>query len=70
MNVGRIFCDLAKAFDCVNYIFMAFKKQFLTGSEPILQTGNKTNEIRSSNATQNLFSNWGTLKYEFTKGQF
>jgi hypothetical protein len=37
---------------------MAFKKLFLTGSNPILEK-----EIKSSNPTHNFLSNWGTIKY-------
>jgi hypothetical protein len=75
MHVGGIFCDLTKAFDCVKHeIFLAklhfygirgvtadwFKSYFTNRRQKV--------EIKSCNATENVFSDWGTLKNGVPQG--
>jgi hypothetical protein len=66
---GEIFCDLAKVFDCVNHETLLAKLQFhgiqgvVAGWFRSSVTDKTGNGIKSSNATQNFFSNWGTIKH-------
>jgi hypothetical protein len=69
MHVGGIFCDLAKAFDCVNHEILLARLHFydIRGVNPDWFKSYLTNrrqkvEIKSRNATQNIFSDWGTLQ--------
>jgi hypothetical protein len=70
MHVGNIFCDLAKAFDCVNHEILLTKLHFYgiqgTAAEwftSYLTDRRQKTRIKSSNDTQNFFSNWGTGQF-------
>jgi hypothetical protein len=75
MHVGGIFCDLAKAFDCVNHEILLAALRFY-GIRGVTEDWFKsylTNrrqkvEIKSRNATQNVFSDLGTLKHGAPQG--
>jgi hypothetical protein len=75
MHVGGIFCDLKKAFDCVNHEILLTKLHFY-GIRGVVEDWFKsylTNrrhkvEIKSPSATQNCFSDWGTLKHGVPQG--
>jgi hypothetical protein len=75
MHVGGIFCDLAKAFDCVNHEILLAKLHFygirgVTADwfKSYLTNRRQKVEIKSSNATQNVSSDWGTLKHGVPQG--
>jgi hypothetical protein len=66
---GGIFCDLAIAFDCLNYEILLAKLHFYGIQGTIsscfrfyLADRKQKTEIKPSNATQNCFSNWGKNK--------
>jgi hypothetical protein len=70
MHVGGIFCDLAKAFDCANHEILLAKLHFygiqgVTADrfKSYLTNRKQKVEIKSCNATQNVFSDSGTLKH-------
>jgi hypothetical protein len=69
IHVGGIFCDLAKAFDCVNHEMLLAKLHFCGIQEvtadwfrSYLTNRRQRVEIRSPSSTQNFFFNWGALK--------
>jgi hypothetical protein len=75
MHVRGIFCDLAKAFDCVNHEILLAKLHFygIRGVTADLFKSYLTNrrqkvEIKSRNATQNVISHWGALKHGVPQG--
>jgi hypothetical protein len=75
MHVRGIFCDLAKAFDCVNHEILLAKLYFygirrVTADwfKSYLINRRQKVEIKSRNATQNVFSDWGTLKHGIPQG--
>jgi hypothetical protein len=75
MHVGGIFCDLSKAFDCVNHEILLAKLHFcgIRGVTADWFKSYLTNirqkvEIKSCNAIQNVFSDWGTVKHGVPQG--
>jgi hypothetical protein len=70
MHVVGIFCDLAKAFDCINLETLLAKLHFCgiqgvsTGWFRFCLTNRRQNvEIKSPSAAQKFFSDWATLKH-------
>jgi hypothetical protein len=77
MHVGGIFCDLAKAFDCVNRENLLTELHFfgVQGATAnwfrFYLTNRKLKiEIISPNATQSTYSNWGTTEHGVPQGCF
>jgi hypothetical protein len=75
MHVGGIFCDLAKAFHCANHKTLLTKLHYFgiqgaTASRfrSYLTDRKQKIEIKSSNTTQNTYSNWGTIKHGVPQG--
>jgi hypothetical protein len=74
LHAGGIFCDLAKAFDCVNHEILIRKLHFYgireTAAEwfrSCIADRKQEVEIRSSSNTQ-FFLNWGTIKHGIPQG--
>jgi hypothetical protein len=74
MNVG-IFCDLAKAFDCVNHNILLPKLNFygIKGKagqwfRSYLNGRKQRVEIKSPNSNSNSHSNWGIVKHGVPQG--
>jgi hypothetical protein len=69
------YCDLTKAFDCVNHETLLIKLHFY-GMQGItidwfrsyLTNRKKKVEIKSPNSTHNLVSDWGILKHGVPQG--
>jgi hypothetical protein len=66
MHVGGIFCNLAKAFDCVNHEILLTKLRYsgIKGSTPdwfksYLTEGKQHTEIKTLYTTQTTYSIWG-----------
>jgi hypothetical protein len=75
MHVGGIFCDLAKAFDCVNHEILLTKLHFfgiqgttLSWFRSYLRDRKPKIEIKSPNSIQNTYSNWGIIKHGVPQG--
>jgi hypothetical protein len=75
MHVGGIIYDLAKAFDCANHEIFLAKLHFYgirgvnaDSFKSYLTNRRQKVEIKSRNATQNVFSDWGTLKHGVPQG--
>jgi hypothetical protein len=71
MHVGGIFCDLAKASDCVSHeILLSTLRSFSHSRRnkklvQLLPNRLKTKEIKFNPST---YSNWGTIKHGVPKG--
>jgi len=75
LYVGGIFCDLSKAFDCVNHEILLTKLHFygiqgitIEWSRSYLTNRKQKVEIKSPNSTHNLVSDWGILKHRVPQG--
>ena len=75
MHVGGIFCDLANAFDCINYKILLAKLHFcgIWGVSEncfryYLSNRRPKVEVKSPNTAQKFFSDWGTLKHGVPQG--
>jgi len=75
LHVGGIFCDISKAFDCVNHEILLTKLHFY-GIQEItidwfklyLTNRQQKGEIKLPNSTHNLVSDWGILKHGVPQG--
>lgn len=74
MHVAGIFCDLVKASDCVHHgrLLPKLHVYSIWGNSaawfmPCLTKGTQF-EIKLPNATQTIFSGYGTLKYRVPQG--
>jgi hypothetical protein len=75
LHVGGIFCDLSKAFDCVNNEILLMKLHFY-GIQGVtidwfrlyLTNRRQKVEIKSLSSSENFFSDWGILKHRVHKG--
>jgi hypothetical protein len=72
LHVGGIFCDLLKAFECVNHEILLTKLHFygiqgltVDWSRSYLTNRKQKVEIKSPNSTHSLVSDWGILKHGF-----
>ena len=75
LHVGEIFCNLSKAFDCVNHKILLIKLHFygiqgitINWFRSYLSNRKQKVEIKSPNLTQNLVSDWGILKHGVPQG--
>jgi hypothetical protein len=77
MHVGGIFCDLAKAFDCVRHEILLSKLHFY-GIQGIaaewfrayLADRKQKVEIKSSRNTRNFFSSGEIIRHRLPQGSF
>jgi hypothetical protein len=75
MHVGGAFCDLAKAFDCVNHEILLAKLPYfgIQGATASWFRSYPTErkqkiEIKSCHATQSTYSSWGTIEHGVPQG--
>ena len=75
MHVGRIFCDLAKAFDSVNHEILLTNLHFfdiqgttLSWFRSYVIDRKQKIEIKSSNSVQSTYSDWGIIKHGVPQG--
>jgi hypothetical protein len=73
--VGGIFCDLAKAFDCLNHDILLFKLNFygITGNayewiKSYLSNRFQRVEIKNENPNYKTLSDWGVTTYGVPQG--
>ena len=74
MHVGGIFCDWAKASDCMNDETLLAKLHFYgiwgvskDWFRPCLTNRRQNVAVKPPNTAENIFCHWGTLKQEFPK---
>jgi hypothetical protein len=72
MNVSGIFCDLAKAFNCIRHKILLTGVQGATASwfRSYLTDRKQKIENKLSNLTQSTYSNWIKIKHGVPRGQF
>ena len=75
MHLGGIFCELAKAFDYVNYDILLVQLQFYGIWDVAedcfrcyVRNRRRNVEVTSPNSTKNVFSACGTLKHGVPQG--
>jgi hypothetical protein len=77
MHASGVFCDLAKAFDCVNREILLTKLHYfgiqgVTASwfRSYLTERKQRIEIKYPHATQSTYSTWATVEHGVTRGRF
>jgi hypothetical protein len=77
LYVGGIFCDLSKAFDCLNHEILLTKLHFygirgitIDWFRSYLTNRKQKVEIKSLSSTHNLVSDWEILSTQSPKGPF
>jgi hypothetical protein len=74
-NVGWIFCDLKKSFDCVNHKILLSKLEFYGVSGPMHKliasylTGRfQRTRLQAKDYNLNTYSNWGVISHGVPQG--
>jgi hypothetical protein len=74
-NVAAIFCDLKKAFDCVNHNILLSKLEFYGVSRPMYKliesylTGRfQRIKLQVNDCNHNIYSNWGSVSHGVPQG--
>jgi hypothetical protein len=75
LHVAGIFCDLSKAFDCVNHEILLTKLHFygiqgvtIDWFRSYLTNRRQKVEIKSLSSSENFFSDWCILKHGVLQG--